>query len=156
MSFLPAPLLWQLQSAGTQTLGAALLCPGVSGSSAITIRSDTFFIFYLKDFVITSLISAAFPLFNRWANPAYRPRCMGVSHGSHDWGVPSIWHEPFHEHSHLHQLLNQQLDPWDWTWVTSPPKAARWSLSSVHFYPKQLSSSSHMVSTFKLYHLLSF
>lgn len=58
--------------------------------------------------------------FHRWTNPTHRPSCLGVPHGGHDRGVPSVWHEPFHEHRHLHQLLYQQLHPRDWTWA--PPK----------------------------------
>lgn len=62
--------------------------------------------------------------FNRRANPTHWPSCVGVPHGGDDWGIPSIWHESFYEHRHLHQLLHQQFHPWDWKWVTSPPAAA--------------------------------
>lgn len=63
----------------------------------------------------------AYVLLIRWANPAYWPSCVGVPHSGHDWGIPAIRHEPFHEHCHLHQFLHQQFYPRDRAWVTSPP-----------------------------------
>lgn len=77
-------------------------------------------------------------LFNRWANTAHWPSCVGVPHSGYDWGLPSVWHEPFHEHCHLHQLLHQQLYPWDWTWVLSTPTVSCCDMliqSSLHQTP---------------------
>lgn len=119
LCLLPGPLLWLSPSAGTPTLEAASLCPEVS------VRPSSSILLKLKS-TSENTKSCLFDCrpciyFNRRTNPTHWPSCVGVPHGGHDRSVPSVWHEPFHEHRHLHQLLYQQLHPRDWTWVPPHP-----------------------------------